>query len=235
MDPIPFPGGLPTFIDRSRNLEPAAGRVQDRTEDDSRADILIVDDRPDKLLVYETILEDLGRLFTAESGQQALKQVLERDFAVILLDVNMPSMDGLETAALVRNRSRSAHVPIIFITADYNDEQHMARGYALGASITSVRRSFRRSCAPRSRSCRPLLLARQAGSRRRACRACRAGGAAAAEQATHRLAFLAQASVTLAARSTPGHRARAGAAVRPRGRGRLRTHARRRDARRGDR
>ena len=105
-----------------------------RVAEDDRADILIVDDRPDKLLVYQTLLDELGqRLFTAESGERALKQILERDFAVILLDVNMPGMDGLETAALIRNRSRSAHVPIIFITADFGDEAHMARGYSLGA------------------------------------------------------------------------------------------------------
>ena len=98
-----------------------------------RAAILIVDDRPDKLLVYQTILEDLQQnLFTAASGEQALKQVLERDFAVILLDVNMPGLDGIETAALIRKRSRSAHIPIIFITADYSDDT-MVRGYALGA------------------------------------------------------------------------------------------------------
>jgi signal transduction histidine kinase len=105
-----------------------------RVAEDDRADILIVDDRPDKLLVYQTLLGELGqRMFTAESGERALKQILERDFAVILLDVNMPGMDGLETAALIRNRSRSAHVPIIFITADYSDEAHMTRGYSLGA------------------------------------------------------------------------------------------------------
>jgi signal transduction histidine kinase len=105
-----------------------------RTSEDDRADILIVDDRPDKLLVYQTILADLGeRLFTADSGERALKQILERDFSVILLDVNMPGLDGLETAALIRNRSRSAHVPIIFITADFRDEAHMKRGYSLGA------------------------------------------------------------------------------------------------------
>src|SRR5213083_865118 len=107
---------------------------RERQTEPDRADILIVDDRPDKLLVYGTILEDLGQnLFTAASGEQALKQVLERDFAVILLDVNMPGMDGLETAALIRGRSRSAHVPIIFITADYGDEIRTARGYSLGA------------------------------------------------------------------------------------------------------
>ena len=192
------------FTDRSRSLEPAAGRVHDQTADDGgRADILIVDDRPDKLLVYQTILEDLGqRLFTAESGQQALKQVLERDFAVILLDVNMPGMDGLETAALIRHRSRSAHVPIIFITADYSDEQHMARGYALGAVdyigspiVPEILRAKVKVFVEL------YLLAQQAKrqTQERVALAEERAARTAAEQATRRLAFLAQASATLAA------------------------------------
>jgi CheY-like chemotaxis protein len=88
-----------------------------------RANILVVDDRPDKLFVYKTMLEDLGQnVLTATSGDDALKQVLEHDFALILLDVNMPGLDGLETAALIRGRKKSAHTPIILITADYGDE-----------------------------------------------------------------------------------------------------------------
>src|SRR5689334_18895623 len=114
--------------------ETPSDRARASAAEDTRVDILIVDDRPDKRLVYQTIMEELGqRIFMAETGQQALKQVLERDFAVILLDVNMPGMDGLETAALIRKRGRSAHIPIIFITADFNDDHHMAKGYALGA------------------------------------------------------------------------------------------------------
>ena len=102
--------------------------------DDDRANILIVDDRPDQLFTLRTVLEDLGQnIITASSGEMALKRVLAHDFAVILLDVNMPGIDGLETAALIRSRKKSAHVPIIFITADYHDEMHTARGYALGA------------------------------------------------------------------------------------------------------
>jgi CheY-like chemotaxis protein len=101
---------------------------------DERANILIVDDRPEQLFVLRTVLEDLGQnIITATSGEMALKRVLAHDFAVILLDVNMPGIDGLEAAALIRSRKRSAHVPIIFITADYHDETHTARGYALGA------------------------------------------------------------------------------------------------------
>src|SRR5919205_1416523 len=99
-----------------------------------KANILIVDDRPDKRLVLQAILEDLQQnVVAANSGEEALKFVLQQDFAVILLDVNMPGLDGLETAALIRSRKRSAHIPIIFITADYSDEIHLAKGYSLGA------------------------------------------------------------------------------------------------------
>ena len=98
-----------------------------------RADILIVDDLPEKLLVFETVLGDLNQnLVFARSGADALRQVLRRDFAVILLDVNMPDMDGFETAALIRRYKRAAHTPIIFITS-YADEMQTARGYSLGA------------------------------------------------------------------------------------------------------
>ncbi|WP_233151859.1 response regulator [Pelomonas sp. KK5] len=98
-----------------------------------RASILVVDDLPEKLLVIETVLEDLGQnLVVARSGTEALKEVLRQEFAVILLDVNMPGMDGLETARLLRTYRRSAHTPIIFITA-YADELQTAQGYELGA------------------------------------------------------------------------------------------------------
>ncbi len=98
-----------------------------------RASILLVDDLPDKLLVLETVLAELGQnLVTARSGEEALRLVLAHDFAVILLDINLPGMDGLETAAYIRRRKKSAHTPIIFMTA-YADEVHTARGYGLGA------------------------------------------------------------------------------------------------------
>src|SRR3954463_16621237 len=97
------------------------------------AAILIVDDRPDKLLALEAVLEDLGQtIVRAYSGREALRQVLARDFAVILLDVNMPGMDGFETASLIRQRKSSEHTPIIFVTA-FGDEMHATRGYSLGA------------------------------------------------------------------------------------------------------
>ena len=79
------------------------------------------------------MLEDLGQnIVRAYSGREALRHVLQQEFAVILLDVNMPGMDGFETAALIRQRKSSEHTPIIFITA-FGDEMHAARGYSLGA------------------------------------------------------------------------------------------------------
>ncbi|HJV63634.1 MAG TPA: hybrid sensor histidine kinase/response regulator, partial [Albitalea sp.] len=100
---------------------------------DEKSNILIVDDLPEKLLVFGTVLEDLGQnLVFVNSGSAALREVLNREFAVILLDVNMPDIDGFETAALIRRYKRSAHTPIIFITA-YADEIQTAKGYSLGA------------------------------------------------------------------------------------------------------
>ncbi len=95
--------------------------------------ILLVDDRPANLLVYNTILEELGQvLVSATSGEEALKLVLKHDFAVILLDVNMPTMNGFETASLIRKRKKSATTPIIFLTA-FTDEMNIIQGYASGA------------------------------------------------------------------------------------------------------
>jgi CheY-like chemotaxis protein len=101
--------------------------------DEGKVNVLLVDDRPDKLLAIEAVLEDLGQnIVRAYSGREALRHVLTTDFAVILLDVNMPGMDGLETAGLIRQRKNSEHVPIIFITA-FADEMLASRGYSLGA------------------------------------------------------------------------------------------------------
>jgi signal transduction histidine kinase/DNA-binding response OmpR family regulator len=100
---------------------------------DVPSSILIVDDRPEKLLALEAVLEDLGtRIVRAESGRDALRAVLNDDFAVILLDVNMPGLDGFETAQLIRQRPASRHIPIIFLTA-FGDDIHMTQGYKLGA------------------------------------------------------------------------------------------------------
>jgi signal transduction histidine kinase len=101
---------------------------------DDRANILLVDDRDDKLLALQTILADLGQnLVLARSGEEALRLLLQREFAVIVLDVNMPGMDGFETAVLVRQRQNSELTPIIFISAVNYSEIHLVRGYSLGA------------------------------------------------------------------------------------------------------
>jgi signal transduction histidine kinase len=98
-----------------------------------KSNILIVDDLPEKLLVFKTILEELDQnLIMVRSGSEALREILQREFAVILLDVNMPDIDGLETGRLIRQYKKSAHTPIIFITA-YADEMQTAQGYSLGA------------------------------------------------------------------------------------------------------
>jgi len=99
-----------------------------------KADILLVDDRADKLLALEAILSSLGQnIIKVRSGKEALRQLLQNDFAVILLDVSMPCMDGFETASLIRKRSSSEHTPIIFITSINNSENHVAKGYSFGA------------------------------------------------------------------------------------------------------
>jgi len=95
--------------------------------------ILLVDDNPENLISLEATLESLGQaLVLARSGMEALRYLLEDDFAAILLDVKMPDMDGFQTAELIRARKRSRHTPILFLTGYKNDE-HLFRGYDLGA------------------------------------------------------------------------------------------------------
>jgi PAS domain S-box-containing protein len=99
-----------------------------------KVNILLVDDKVENLLALEAILEKLGEnLVRATSGEEALRCLLHQDFAVILLDVQMPGMDGFETATLIRNRGRSRHTPIIFLTAFSTSDQMLFKGYALGA------------------------------------------------------------------------------------------------------
>jgi two-component system sensor histidine kinase/response regulator len=111
-----------------QDLEPPAAEIGQPVK------ILLVDDQPENLLSAEAVLESLGQeVILAESGREALRQLLDHDFAVILLDVMMPEMDGFETAALIRQRERSRLTPIIFLTALGRSEEHMRRGYDLGA------------------------------------------------------------------------------------------------------
>ncbi|HEX2572710.1 MAG TPA: ATP-binding protein [Polyangia bacterium] len=105
------------------------------TLDSSRlASILLVDDRPQDLAVLSSILAHPDyRLVTARSGMEALRRVLERDFAVILLDVRMPGMDGFEVASAIKSRDRSRHTPILFLTAAHEDVSTIYRAYSVGA------------------------------------------------------------------------------------------------------
>ena len=97
-------------------------------------DVLLVDDRQENLLALEAILEPLGlHLIRSTSGEEALREVLRREFAVILLDVQMPGMNGFETAKVIKSRERSRHVPIIFLTAISKEEQYVFEGYSVGA------------------------------------------------------------------------------------------------------
>jgi len=98
-----------------------------------RVNILVVDDLTAQRVTIEAALGELGEnVVSVRSGREALKFLLDQDAAVVLMDVNMPEMDGFETAALIRQRPRNANLPIIFLTADH-DSMQVARGYALGA------------------------------------------------------------------------------------------------------
>src|SRR3954468_718592 len=157
---------------------------------EEKANILVVDDLSEKLLVFSSILEEVGEnLVMVRSGSEALREVLNREFAVILLDVNMPDIDGLETGRLIRQYKKSAHTPIIFITA-YADEMQTAQGYSLGAVdyiLSPVRPDVLRS------KVKVFVELFQMQQRTRA----KAEGEAArvaAEEARRRAAFLAHAS-----------------------------------------
>ena len=110
---------------------------ENRTNNASSGDkvsILVVDDRADKRLAYEVMLAELKQnIVCVRSGKEALRRLLREDFAAILLDVNMPGMDGFETAALIRQRQRCETTPIIFVSAINDTLSHISRGYSLGA------------------------------------------------------------------------------------------------------
>jgi len=99
-----------------------------------KVNILLVDDRDDKLLAYQSALISLGQnLVCARSGSEALRHLLDKDFAVVVLDVFMPIMDGIETAALIRQRPRNQHTPIILVTWGSPSASQVQKGYSLGA------------------------------------------------------------------------------------------------------
>ena len=100
-----------------------------------RARILLVDDRPENLLALEAILSSLDQtLVRAGSGEEALRALLKDDYALILLDAQMPGMDGFETAARIKRRTRTKDVPIIFLTAADSEQRNSYRGYAAGGA-----------------------------------------------------------------------------------------------------
>lgn len=101
---------------------------------EQKVNVLLVDDNPKNLLALEAILDNLDHnLVKAYSGEQALRCLLKQDFAVILLDVQMPGIDGFETARLIRERDKTRHTPIIFFTAFSKSDTLMFKGYSLGA------------------------------------------------------------------------------------------------------
>ncbi len=101
---------------------------------DPKVNVLLVDNEPANLIALEATLEYLGQnLVKAYSGTEALRYVLDQDFAVILLDVQMPGLNGIETAALIRERERSRHIPIIFLTGAVKTAEMMFKGYSAGA------------------------------------------------------------------------------------------------------
>jgi two-component system, sensor histidine kinase len=110
-------------------------KTNDPASNDGRpCDILVVDDTPENLTAIEVALDELNyRLVKVQSGKEALRRLLKQDFALILLDVQMPTMSGFETARLIRARDRSRHVPIIFITAYDRDDAEVLEAYRLGA------------------------------------------------------------------------------------------------------
>jgi len=131
----------PTRLNRSEEVLPQSERIPRQSNGatpspslDERANILLVDDRADKSLAMQTVLAELDQnVVKASSGKEALRCLLEQDFAVILLDVNMPGLDGFETAHLIRQRKSLEHTPIIFVTGISDTDTHVNRGYSLGA------------------------------------------------------------------------------------------------------
>jgi signal transduction histidine kinase len=168
---------------------------------DEPVKVLIVDDLPENLLVYEAILSELGQeLVMVKTGEEALKELLQDEFAVILLDVNMPGIDGFETAAMIRARRKSAHTPIIFVTA-FTDEVRMREGYLHGAVdfvstpvVPAILRAkvkvfvelFRMAQQVRRHAAQEIALAEERSQR------------AAAEEANRRLAYLLRAGGVIA-------------------------------------
>jgi signal transduction histidine kinase/DNA-binding response OmpR family regulator len=113
---------------------PSLGSEREPSAMANKVDILVVDDSTSNLLALEAMLSELGQnLVKASSGTEALKRLLQQDFALILMDVHMPGMDGLETAEIIRSRERSRFIPIVFLTAYSPTDAQIVRGYSIGA------------------------------------------------------------------------------------------------------
>jgi len=119
-------GEMPVALRAEEHIATAAPPAE-------RASVLLVDDDERNLLAIATVLEDLGEVVLARSGEEALRHLLKGEFAVILLDVYMPGMDGYETAQIIRSRDQTKGIPIVFLSAVNKEAEHQLRGYAMGA------------------------------------------------------------------------------------------------------
>src|SRR5687768_12921004 len=117
----------------SKAVPAAVPRIAPEAELPERARVLVVDDDERNLLAIRTVLEDVADVVVATSGEEALRQLLRGEFAVILLDVFMPGMDGYETAQIIRQREQTKRIPIVFLSAVNKEKEHLMRGYAMGA------------------------------------------------------------------------------------------------------
>lgn len=126
--------GRSTAASASQSRQGSGSTTQLSVSQDRIINILIVDDEPKNLTVLETVLDDPSyRLVRAESANQALLSLVTEEFALLILDIRMPGMTGFELAQMVKERKKTADVPIIFLTAYYNDDQHVLEGYGSGA------------------------------------------------------------------------------------------------------
>src|SRR5690348_13715152 len=125
---------MPPAAETTAGMVLSSDRPGALSSEPDRVNILMVDDKPANLVALEAMLQGLGQnLIKANSGREALKWLLTHEFAVVLLDVKMPEMDGFETATLIRERDKSRHTPIIFLTAADKSQTQAVRGYAVGA------------------------------------------------------------------------------------------------------
>jgi CheY-like chemotaxis protein len=183
MNEIPKPEYLPANTDSITVASHGRASSQNAPQDHAAAaasslyeqpiNILIVDDEPKNLTVLETVLDDPHyRLVRATSADQALLALVAEEFALLILDIQMPGLSGFELAQMIKERKKTAHVPIIFITAYYNQDQDMLEGYSTCISPSMRASSVRRSlsspiCIARAARCSPKWLS--AAWRKRNC------------------------------------------------------------------